>query len=257
MIFDSHVHTRFSVDSRMGPEEASAAASRLGLGICAAEHVDFETDSDEPSLIDADRYFGEYASWRSESFLLGLEIGLTVNTRAAGRITAADPRLDFCIGSVHVSNGYDIYTLSLWKQNIPPEEILAGYLRYTVTAIEKCGFFDSLGHIDYPSRYSPQTEKNIRYKTYQKLFDEVFTALLDLKKTIEINTKLMYDPAACSNLYDIYEGYYNKGGRYVTLGSDAHRPESVGAHIGEAYRMAKKIGLTPVHYECREMIADA
>ena len=257
MIFDTHVHTRFSVDSQMNPEEAFKAASNAGLGVCVAEHVDFETDSDEPSLIDADEYFGAYGPYRSERFLLGMEIGLTVNTRAAGRKTASDPRMDFCIGSVHVSNGYDIYTPSFWQQDLPSEDILRGYLEYTMAAIEKCDFFDSLGHIDYPSRYSPRTVKNMDYKIFGKLFDQIFTALLDKRKVMEINTKRLGDRAAAQNLYEICEGYYDNGGRYVTLGSDAHKPASVGMGVREAYAMAKKIGLTPVHYNRREMITDA
>ena len=257
MIYDTHVHTRFSVDSQISPEDALAAASGLGLGICVTEHVDYETDSDVPSTVDADEYFGEYAPYKSSGLLLGLEIGLTVNTRAVGRQTASDPRMDFCIGSVHVCYGYDIFTSSIWEQEIPVDEILGNYLKYTVTVIEKCNFFDSLGHIDYPSRYAPIPGPKLEYKTYKKLFDEIFTALLDRRRVIELNTKRMNNPDAVRNLYGIYEGYYSRGGRYVTLGSDAHNTASIGRHIGEAYRMIQKIGLTHVHYVNREMIIDA
>ena len=135
MIYDAHVHTRYSVDSQMDPEEALTAASRLGLGICTAEHVDYESGSDEPSTVDADKYFREYAPYRSSGLLLGLEIGLTVNTRAVGRQTASDPRMDFCIGSVHVSYGYDIYIPSFWQQDMPFAQLLEDYLRYTVITI--------------------------------------------------------------------------------------------------------------------------
>jgi len=241
----------------MNPEDALAAASKLGLGLCLAEHVDYETDSDNPSTVNADDYFGGYAPYKSSGLLLGLEIGLTVNTRGVGRQTASDPRMDFCIGSVHVSYGYDIFVPAFWTQGAPPYDLLKNYLIYTVAAIEKCGFFDSLGHIDYPSRYSPFTKPELTYKTYGKQFDEIFTALLDLGKVIEINAKRMDDPNAVKDLYEIYEGYYNMGGRYVTLGSDAHTPAYVGRHFDKALRMARQIGLTPVHYVNREMIADA
>ncbi|MDR2650671.1 MAG: hypothetical protein LBB94_13290 [Clostridiales bacterium] len=58
------------------------------------------------------------------------------------------------------------------------------------------------------------------------------------------------------NLYDIYEGYHKLGGRYVTLGSDAHYAGGVGGGIDEAFRMADKIGLKSVHFVRREMIID-
>ena len=257
MIFDTHIHTRYSVDSDMSLRDAKAIASKRGLGLCVTEHVDYEIDSDKLCVADAEGYFGEYGPFGSDSLLLGLEIGLTVNSRAVSRQTASDPRLDFCIGSVHMSCGHDIYPPSFWRQSIPPEEILGNYLQYTAIVTEKCDFFDSLGHIDYPSRYCPYQEKDIKYKTYKKLYDEIFTALLDRRKVIEINTKRLDDPAAVQNLYEVYEGYYKKGGRYVTLGSDAHHAPTVGWNIDKAFHLAEKIGLIPVHYVKREMRIDA
>ena len=255
MIYDSHIHTRFSPDSRMNPEEALAAASKLGLGLCAAEHVDYECDDDILLVADTDKYFKECAVYKPAGLLLGLEIGLTVNTRAIGRKTASDPRMDFCIGSVHVSFGYDTYTSSFWQRNIP--DIKGDFLRYTAIVIDKCDFFDSLGHIDFPSRYCPFAEKDIKYGTYKILYDKVFSALLDKGKVIEINTERIHNPEAAQNLFNIYEGYYKMGGRYVTLGSDAHVSSDIGKGFDKALDIAGRIGLTPVHYVQREMVIDA
>ena len=257
MIYDSHIHTRFSADSQMNPEEALAAASKLGLGLCVTEHVDYECDDDILLVADTDQYFNEYAKYKTAGLLLGLEIGLTVNTRALGRRVASDTRNDFCIGSVHVCYGYDTYSSSFWQQGIPSEEIMGNFLKYTVIVIDKCDFFDSLGHIDFPSRYCPLKEKDIKYSTYKVRYDQVFTALLDKGKVIEINTKRIHNPEAAQNLYNIYEGYYKLGGRYVTLGSDAHIPGDIGKGFKEALQIIRKIGLTPVHYVQREMVIDA
>jgi histidinol-phosphatase (PHP family) len=120
----------------MEPGEAIASASKLGLGLCLTEHVDYECDEDEVFVTDTDSYFSEYAAYKPRGLLLGLEIGLTVNTRAISRRTASDKRLDFCVGSVHVVYGYDIYK-SFWSQSVPPEEIMRDYLRYTLTVIDK------------------------------------------------------------------------------------------------------------------------
>ena len=254
MIFDTHIHTHYSIDSHMNPQEAIDAASKLELGLCVTEHVDYECDTDDLNVFDMDEYFTEYGPYKSENFLLGIEIGLTVNTRAIARKTASDPRLDFCLGSVHLSYGHDMFYPSFWRQSIPAEDIMGDYLKYTAKAIDMCDFFDSLGHIDYPSRYCPFRQKNIKYKTFKKLYDEIFAALLDKKKVIEINTKRMNDMAAAKNLFNIYEGYYACGGRYVTLGSDAHSQGNIGRDIDKAFHMAKKIGLTPVRFAAREMI---
>jgi histidinol-phosphatase (PHP family) len=241
----------------MEPEEAMAAASKLGLGLCLSEHVDYECDTDDVCVADIGGYFREYAAHRPSGLLLGLEIGLTVNTRAIARKTASDPRLDFCIGSVHLSFGHDIFYPSFWSQGISLEEVVGNYLKYNAIVTDKCDFFDSLGHIDYPSRYCPLPDKSIKYGAYKRLYDEVFTALLDRGKVIEINTRRFGEPNAQQNLYEIYEGYHKLGGRYVTLGSDAHYAARVGSGVDAAARMAVKIGLKPVHFVQREMIVDA
>jgi len=256
MIYDSHIHTRFSPDSQMNPEEALAAASKLGLGLCAAEHVDYECDDDILLVTDTGRYFNEYAEYKSAGLLLGLEIGLTVNTRAIGRKIASNTQNDFCVGSVHVCFGYDTYSSSFWQQRIPLEEIKGRYLKYAVIVIDKCDFFDSLGHIDFPSRYCPFKEKDIKYSTHKILYDQIFTALLDKGKVLEINTKRIHNAEAAQNLYNIYEGYYKMGGRYVTLGSDAHIPGDIGRSFKKALHIIKEIGLTPVHYVQRKMVID-
>ena len=256
MIYDTHVHTRHSNDSQMNPEEALATASKRGLGLCITEHVDYEADVDRVCVADTDKYFSEYTVYKPEGLLLGLEIGLTVNTRAIARQTASDPRLDFCIGSVHVCNGYDIFFPHFWEQSGTQKDIMGSYLDYTVTVIDKCDFFDSLGHIDYPSRYCPFNEKDIKYGDFKALYKEIFTALLDKRKVLELNTGRIGCPSAEKNLFEIFEGYYNSGGRYVTLGSDAHHQDIIGKDFDIALQMVKNIGLKPVFYVQRDMVCN-
>jgi histidinol-phosphatase (PHP family) len=240
----------------MNPEEALVAASKLGLGLCVTEHVDYEINLDHVCVADTGKYFSEYAAFRPDGLLLGLEIGLTVNTRAVARKTASDPRLDFCVGAVHLCNGYDMFFSSFWEQGGSPKDIMGSYLKYIITVIDKCDFFDSLGHIDYPSRYCPFIEKDIKYDDFKALYNEIFTALLDKGKIMELNTDRINCPVATENLFEIFRGYYRLGGRYVTLGSDAHHQGYIGKNFGIALRLAENIGLKPVYYVQREMISD-
>ena len=40
MIFDTHMHCRYSIDSKMNIDEAKAAAEKLGIGMIITEHWD-------------------------------------------------------------------------------------------------------------------------------------------------------------------------------------------------------------------------
>jgi histidinol-phosphatase (PHP family) len=88
---------------------------------------------------------------------------------------------------------------------------------------------------------------------YKKEYNEIFDRLLDRGKVIEINTKRMHLPNAYDCLLEIYQGYYDRGGRYITIGSDTHEAGEIGVNINIAEEMAQKIGLVPVHFMERRM----
>ena len=46
MIFDSHMHTKFSADSEMLAAEAIAKAASLNLGVVFTEHFDYGLEID-------------------------------------------------------------------------------------------------------------------------------------------------------------------------------------------------------------------
>ena len=73
------------------------------------------------------------------------------------------------------------------------------------------------------------------------------------KHPIEINTRRLDDEAAIKGLLPLYKRYHELGGRYCTLGSDAHYKEHVGRRLKEALAIAKECGLVPVYYKARKM----
>jgi histidinol-phosphatase (PHP family) len=115
-------------------------------------------------------------------------------------------------------------------------------------------FYDSLGHIDYVSRYSPLNQKDLLYDKYKEIYDGIFKELISKDKVIEVNTARMGEAEARKNLYTIYSRYKALGGRYVTIGSDAHKAERLGYKFSEALDMIKEIGLTLVYFKERRML---
>ena len=54
-------------------------------------------------------------------------------------------------------------------------------------------------------------------------------------------------------LLKLYERYAMLGGKYVSIGSDAHKPENIGFAFKEAYALLDKLNLQPVYFVNRQM----
>ena len=52
---------------------------------------------------------------------------------------------------------------------------------------------------------------------------------------------------------ELYKRYRELGGKYCTLGSDAHYKEHVGRRLQEALALAAQAELTPVYFKARRM----
>ena len=70
---------------------------------------------------------------------------------------------------------------------------------------------------------------------------------------MEINTRRLSNKEACNNLINIYKAYKQVGGKYVTIGSDAHNAEDIGANFIIANNICEICGLKPVYFRNRKM----
>jgi len=252
MIFDSHVHTAASPDSEMPPEEAILILGKQGLGCIFTEHVDYSPSGEPFFCADPEIYPRDYLKYRSESVKIGVELGLIAECVEINRNFAADKNYDYVLGSVHVTNyvdiGYD--PDSFFKTG---EETFIQHLRYILDMVKMNDFFDALGHIDYISRYSPFPEEDHLYAKYADIYDEILKELISRDKLLEFNTKRIDQKLARDNLITIYSRYKDLGGRYVTLGSDAHEAERLACNFDIAVDILNNIGLKPVYFEERRM----
>ena len=267
MLIDAHIHSRVSPDSSMDPREAVQTLADAGLGCCFTEHVDYVTPAegrdaganDAPRsgvdfVADLTAYPKTYRIYQSETVGLGLEIGLTAAYRALNRRAAALEGLDFIIGSIHFVDGFDISRPEYYdfcrETAVDPHR---RWLTYTREMAASNDFFHSLGHLDYISRYTPLQEKNIPYAAYPDEYDALFKTLAERDAALEINTARFGDRETELCLNEIFRRFHETGGRYVTIGSDAHRPGKLGRHHARGLRMAREIGLTPVYFKDKKM----
>ena len=251
MIFDSHVHTTLSCDADTTIADAIRASEDKGVGIVVTDHLDIDFPAPWPDFrLDVDRMFREYGPLRSERVLLGIELGMTAASVEECREIAAAHPFDFVLGSVHVLDGREVDDALYADRD--EAEVYREYLTEAARLVEAVPV-DALAHIDYPLR---TTSRELPYADYAAEFDALFAAMLKRNICLELNTSRLADEAAYANLRAIYLAYREAGGRYVTLGSDAHEPQEIADNFAIAAEFLRETGLTPVHFCKRKMIID-
>jgi histidinol-phosphatase (PHP family) len=253
MLFDSHVHTRFSADSDMLAIDALDAADREGLGLVFTEHIDFDYPGEMDFTFDPQAYWKEYENYRGQSLSLGVELGLTPGQSERSQAFIAQVQFDEVIGSIHLLGGKDFYFPAFYTGRSQ----LAVYTQYYTTMaamVRENPFIDILGHIDYICRYAPYDQPGVHYELFASLIDEVLQAAIDTDTVLELNTRRFDDRLAMKELVAVYKRYYELGGRYVTIGSDAHKPTAIGASFALAVDFAAACHLQPVTFRERQRV---
>ena len=251
MLFDSHVHTKFSADSEMLAQEALKSAEQTGLGLVFTEHLDLES-APVDFTFDPVAYWQEYASLRGENLRLGVEVGMREKTLEGSRAFVERVPFDQVTGAIHFMDDLDLYYPDFYQD----KEKETAYRRYFQDMAENLhthSFVDVLAHIDYIARYAPYDNPELDYGSFRQEIDEVLKTVIETDTVLELNTRRLGDSLALKELVPIYARYKELGGRFITLGSDAHKHEDIGAHFGAAREMAAALGLTVVTFCERQM----
>ena len=110
------------------------------------------------------------------------------------------------------------------------------------------GDFDVLAHIDYICRAAPYDDPEIDYATFKEDIDKVLKIVIERGKVLELNTRRLNTRRGLKELIPIYSRYKELGGKYVTIGSDAHKVEAVGNYFDLAIDFAKELDLIIVTF---------
>lgn len=252
MIFDSHMHTKFSADSQMLAAEALAKAASLNLGVVFTEHFDYGVELDgKPFTFDAAAYMNEYKSLRGKNVRLGVEVGLRKSARTINEEFIGRAEFDLVIGSIHLVDGYDIY----YPEFYVGKDKATAYKKYFQQMATEASVadYDVLGHIDYICRAAPYDNPELDYPTFAAQIDEVLKLVVERGKVLELNTRRFDNTRAVEELVPVYKKYRELGGRYVTLGSDAHKVAAVGNYFNRALDFVKELDLEPVTFCQRKL----
>ncbi len=258
---DCHLHSHHSGDSETPMEQQIEAAICAGLtAMCFTEHFDKDFPyAANPEISPADySYFDlDILSYQKEfeemkarfgsriDLRFGVELGLQPHLNSFYRdFLAANPRLDFVIGSTHLANpqGQDPYYPRFYEGR-SDTEAYREYFTYALSCLQQCDCFDSYGHLDYVVRYGKNKDGDYHYKDFADLIDPMLQILIEKGKALEVNTAPL--SKGCKDLNpcrDILKRYREMGGEMITVGSDAHTPDRIALDFDRAESALRECG---------------
>jgi len=250
---DMHVHTLYSNDANGSIEAYINYAQAIGVKtICFAEHVDNNPNDWGLGYYDSAAFFADFNKSKAEIHDIELLAGIEFDSPHRYQKELSELSYlpyDCIIGSVHYCNlSPDLFFPVLVKNGITAEDCYSAYWK----EIMKCvtlGNFDVLGHIDIPKRY-------YRSMIYDETaLREIFHVMHSNGIILEINTSSLrkgLSDTMPGNV--ILEIYCSEGGKYVTIGSDAHSVPELAADNAATRKFIGNQGLQEVIFIERKMV---
>ena len=103
--------------------------------------------------------------------------------------------------------------------------------------------YSVLGHVDLIARYDERG--SYPFEKIKPYLEKIFKRVIEDGKGIEFNTSFhRYGLKDTTPSRDILKLYRDLGGRIVTIGSDSHRPEHLGAYVQEEKELLSDLGFT-------------
>jgi len=248
---DMHVHTKHSADSTAELEAYCARAIETGVrALCFTDHVDHNPNDDGLGFYDPDAFFEDFSLVKEKyqkqlTLLCGMEFAEPHLYREQLAVYSKLP-YDFILGSVHFWYR-DMFPSLMVRAGVSAEQCYEHYWDTILDAV-KAGGFDALAHIDFPKRYYGSL--SIDEKKLQAICIEM------ARKNIcmEINTsslrKGLEEPMPGKEILSIYKSC---GGKFVTVGSDAHHPGELAAGNAQAQELIDHFGFEEVIFTQRNI----
>jgi histidinol-phosphatase (PHP family) len=250
-LFDYHVHSEFSVDCKIPIADMCRAAIAAGVTeIAITDHIDHEPADPGTGYYRAEAYIQSIERARAEfgerlTVLAGAEVDF--NRRIASQVERflAQRDYDFVIGSVHYAEGGEIIFPEYFSGR-SLDDVFLPYFDEIEAAVET-DWFDTIGHLDLPKRYTPRTSRIYDPLAYKERLLPIFEKLIARQMSFEINTSgIRQAPKTSMPGPAIVRWYVESGGQLITTGTDSHAPQTVGAGLVETLDMLQLCGIESV-----------
>ncbi len=265
---DAHVHSEWSWDTGAPAglmDQTCSRAVAIGLpAVVFTEHLDLlgwqvseeETDGEqvflrqyvnaagtlEPPPFDRDGYRDCVdrcrAAYPELAIHTGVEFGQPHRSAAAASLDLSE--LDRVNGSLHLLPvGEEFFEPSGLYELWPAEKVVGEYLAEVPRMVAGSDDFAVFTHIDYAVRYWPTSQAGpFDPCAFEEEFHEAMRAIADAGRALEINVADGLRPW-------IAQWWRDVGGRHVSFGSDAHRPDRLATRFPEAMAMLESFGYRP------------
>lgn len=266
MYADYHLHTAYSDDSVYPMEDVILDSIALGLEeICFTDHVDYgiKTDWDNPegiacrrggpgepeqiplTNVDYPRYAAEIQELREKykdqiQLRMGLEFGMQVHTIPQYEDLFARYPFDFILLSVHQVEDKEFWTQE-FQQGRTQEEYNQRYYQELLDLVRQYHHYSVLAHLDLINRYDPAGP--YPFEKIKPILTEILKTVIADGKGIEVNTSSHpYGLADLTPSRQILSLYRDLGGTILTIGSDSHKKEHLGAYIRKTMKELSEMG---------------
>lgn len=254
---DYHVHSHFSCDAEDSMETMSLSAIEAGIAeIGFSDHFDLHPKEPFRDYLDLDSWWSSLKVCQEKfSGQLIIRAGIEVGEphRFPERVKALinDHPWDFVLGSLHWVGDHCVFDPDFFKK-----DERATYKQY-FDELERMvaeGEFDILAHFDVIKRYGFEQYGDFQPERYERSIRRILRLLADRDLGLELNTSTLrrsiLEPAPNAA---ILGWFLDEGGRWVTLGSDAHTPQDIGFGLASMKSLVLSTGYDGLaRYELRQ-----
>lgn len=253
MFADMHTHCEMSHDSVCKIEDMLLAQRAKGVNIFAVtDHCDTllykEMDIYAPIKQASDEVKRLRTQYPDMEILTGVELGDGFLFPDVTKKVLSLCDYDVVIASTHFITVDTLNTSfsDVNFANVDMETIrryLTAYFDDLIKTAETVEG-DILPHIDYAFRYVVgKYHRDVQMADFAPQIDRLLRRLVERGMALEVNTA---HPDGVMPF--LLKRYYEMGGRFITLGSDAHTPENAALRFAEAASVLRDIGFTETYY---------
>lgn len=260
MLIDCHMHTchSFDADPSATPYAMCEAAIKKGLSaIAITDH--FEINGNVEGIFpyfDPERNFEALCEVK-EAFRgkLQVSVGVEVGQATEYPDVALDALqrypYDFVLASLHNLPGVPDFSFFTYKSMSDTlcHRLFSRVIAETKRICEEIPGVCSIAHLNYMCRYMGFYGRTLDFAPHLEEMQDLFRTMIRKNIALELNVSpLRKGLDFCMPSEEILTLYRESGGTLLTIGSDSHTPDDVGANIADGYALLRRIGFDSVAF---------